>query len=179
MAAKKHTFPVPGCRSCPCYKVVGGITRYCAGFKRRKPKRFRSSDPKFKAPKWCPRRISPPACRIYGFANECAEYIELLRRTEYKSGRSKVLSPVPGHYRLRAELPLGMTAKQLFDATQEEPLGDILPEKVENGEIIEIDDGLRAYYFYILDYATVIPLPYFHFSKQGGAGDGKSRTKDP
>lgn len=165
MAAKKHTFPVPGCHSCPCYKVVGGITRYCAGFKGRKPKRFRSSDPQFKAPRWCPRRISPPVCRVYGFADERSEYIELMWRMEYESGRSQFLSPTPSHYKLRIELPLGKTARQLFDATQEESLDNILPEKVHNGEVIEIDDGLQAYYFYILDYATIIPLPYFSLSK--------------
>ena len=39
-------------------------------------------------------------------------------------------------------------------------MSNILPVKVETGEIIEIDDGLQSYYFYLLDYATVIPLPY-------------------
>lgn len=165
MTTKKYTFPVPGCSSCSCHQEIGGLTRYCGGFKRRKPKRFRSSDPKSKAPKWCPRRISPPACRVYGFADECAEYMELLWRMEYEVGRSKVLSPSPGHYRFRAELALGMTAKQFFDSTQEEPLNGILKEKVDDGEIIEIDDGLQPYYFYILDYATVMPLPYFRLMK--------------
>ena len=58
-----------------------------------------------------------------------------------------------------------MTAKQLYDATMEEPLSDILPAEVHSGEIIEIDDGLQPYYFYLLDYATVIPLPYFYLTK--------------
>ena len=165
MASKKHTFHIPGCSSCSYHQEVGCLTRYCSGFKRRKPKQFRSTDPRFKAPKWCPRRISPPACRVYGFADEYAEYMDLILRMEYEAGRSKVLSPSPSHYRLRAELALGMTAKRFFDATQEESLDSILPEKVDNGEIIEIDDGLQAYYFYVLNYATVMPLPYFHLMK--------------
>lgn len=163
--AKKYTFPVPGCSSCPHYQVVGGLTRYCSGGKRRKPKRFRSSDPQFKAPKWCPRRISPPICRVYGFKDECSEYMELLWRMEYDAGRSKLLSPSPTHYKFRVELPLGKTAKQFHDAVQAEPLSDILPDEVNAGEIIEIDDGLKPYFFYVLSYGTVIPLPYFQKPK--------------
>lgn len=162
---KKQTFPVPGCSDCPHYQVVGGLTRYCDGFKRRKAKRFKNSDLRYKAPQWCPRRLSPPMYRIYGFKDECSEYIELMNRMEYDLGRSKIISPSATHYKLRTEFPLGKTAKQFFDNTQEEPLCDILPEAVHNGEIIEIDDGLQPYYFYILDYATAIPLPYFYLTK--------------
>lgn len=158
--AKNQSFPIPGCSSCPHYEVVGGLTRYCSGFKRRKPKRFKSSDPRLKVPKWCPRRISPPIYRIYSFTDDRSEYMELIRRMDYEAGRSKLLSPSPSHYKPRAELPLGKTAKQFYLAAQEEPLSNILPVKVETGEIIEIDDGLQPYYFYLLDYATVIPLPY-------------------
>ena len=159
--AKNQSFPIPGCSDCPHYQVVGGLTRYCSGFKRRKPKRFRSSDPRLKAPKWCPRRLSPPAWRIYGFKDECSEYMELFWRLEYEAGRSKVLSPSPLHYKLRTKFPLGKTAKQFYESMQEEPLSDILPESVSSGEIIEIDDGLQPYYFYVLDYGTIIHLPYF------------------
>lgn len=163
--SKKQTFPVPGCYSCQHYQEVGGMTRYCGGFKRRKAKRFRNSDPKFKAPKWCPRRISPPICRVYGFKDECSEYMELFWRQEYDVGRSKTIFPSDSHYKVRTELPLGKTAKQFYDSIQMEPLSDVLSEEVHSGEIIEIDDGLQPYYFYVLSYGTVIPLPYFHFPK--------------
>ncbi len=164
----KYTFPVPGCRHCPHHQQVGSNfceTRYCNGFKRKKPKRFRKSDPISKAPKWCPRRITPPVCRVYGFKDERSEYMELLGRTEYLSGKKKTIYPHSFHYVPRMELPLGMTAKQFFDASREGPLDGILPEKVDSGEIIEIDDGLKPYYFYVLDFATVVPLPYFHIPR--------------
>ena len=160
----KYTFPVPGCRECPHHQSVGSIvceTRYCDGFKRRKPKRFRKSDPVSKVPKWCPRRITPPVCRVHGFKDAQSEYMDLLSRTEYLSGRTKTICPHSFHYVPRAELPLGMTARQFFDSTQEGPLDGILPEQVDSGEVIEIDDGLQPYYFYVLDHATVIPLTYF------------------
>lgn len=164
--SKKYTFPVPGCGECPHHQQVGSVlceTRYCNGFKRRKPKRFGRSAPMYKAPKWCPRRISPPICRVHGFKDERSEHMDLLWRTQYGSGQVETVSPSPFHYAPRTEIPLKMTARQFFDATQEGPLSDVLSEEVGDGEIIEIDDGLQPYYFYKLDYATVIPLPYFRF----------------
>lgn len=162
-----YTFPVPGCRHCPHHQQVGSAfceTRYCAGFKRKKPKRFGKPDPVSKAPKWRPRRITPPVCRVHGFKDERSEYMELLGRTEYLSGKKKTIYPHSFHYLPRTEIPLGMTAKRFFDA-REGPLDGILPEKVNSGEIIEIDDGLKPYYFYVLDFATVIPLPYFRIPR--------------
>lgn len=164
--SRKYTFPIPGCGQCPHHQIVGGgvsETRYCAGFKGRKPKRFGKSDPVSKAPKWCPRRIVPPACRIYGFKDERSAYMDSLWREEYKTGQMKAVSPAAFHYKPRTEIRLGMTARQFYDASQEDPLHDVLPEEVCDGEIIEIDDGLRSYYFYVLDCATVVPLPYFRF----------------
>ena len=159
--AKRYTFPGSVCDSCQHYEVVDGITRYCKGFKRRKAKQFKNSDPKIRVPKWCPRRLSTPACRVYGFKDECSAYMDILQRMEYEVGRSKDISPLASHYKVRTELPLGKTAKQFYDAIQDGPLSDVLPESVSNGEIIEIDDGLQPYYFYVMNYATVIPLPYF------------------
>lgn len=167
--AKKQTFPIPGCSACPHYGVVGGITRYCNGFKHRKPKRFKNSDPRYKAPKWYPRRLSPPVCRAYGFRDEMSEYVEMMNRVDYETGRAKIISPSFTHYQFRAELPLGKTAKQFYDALQEEPLNDILPVEVHIGEIIEIDDGLQPYFFYVLNSSTVVLLPYFHLTK-GASG---------
>lgn len=160
--SKKYSFPVPGCRQCPCLQKVG-ITRYCAGFKHRKPKLFNGSDPAYKAPKWCPRRITPPLCRIYGFKDEHSACMDLLWRAEYRAGRMKIVFPAAFRYKFRTEIRLGMTARQFFDASREGPLQDILQEEVCDGEIIEIDNGLQPYYFYVLDSATVIPLPYFRF----------------
>ena len=177
---KKYTFPVPGCGQCQYHQRVGGgisETRYCAGFKRKKSKRFRRSDPVSKAPKWCPKRIDPPICRIYGFKDERSAYMDLLWRMEYSSGQLKTVFPAPFHYRLRTEIQLKMTAKQFFDASQENPLHDILLEEVNAGEIIEIDDGLQPYYFYVLDFDTAIPLPYFRLPEEDKAITGQQSSQ--
>ena len=71
------------------------------------------------------------------------------------------------HYKLRLELPLAMTAKQFYEAMQFEAdtcVADEVRNQVEYGEVIEIDDGLKPYYFYFTSF-RVIPLPYFDRSR--------------
>lgn len=167
MAKQKYTFPGPFCPGCQYHQVVGGVvsgTRYCNGFpKKRKPKRFKQSDPKYKPPKWCPRLISPPVCRVYGFADEKSEFLEwYLNRRDYKPGAH--IFPSEFHYRLRCEADLRMTAKQFYDAMQRESVEQIFSDagmELEYGEVIEIDDGLRPYYFYYLNYDRLLPLDSF------------------
>lgn len=53
--AKKFTFSTPSCLNCQYRLIVGGSvseTRYCTGFEKKKPRRFRKSDPRIKPPKW-------------------------------------------------------------------------------------------------------------------------------
>ena len=68
--AKKYSFPEPGCGSCQHLQYAGNSvlgTRYCGGFpKKRAPRRFWASDPKIKAPKWCPRRFLFYFCTAEG-----------------------------------------------------------------------------------------------------------------
>ena len=176
MAKQKYAFPGPTCPGCQYHQVVGGVvsgTRYCNGFpKKRKPKRFKRSDPKYKPPKWCPRLISPTVCRIYGFVNSEAAITDwLLNReaTAAKSGNEQEAyrSVSEYRYKLRCELSLGLTAKQFYAAM----LSDVstcvtskIRNQVEYGEVIEIDDGLKPYYFYF-DTFRVIPLLHFDRSR--------------
>ena len=114
MKKRKYTFPELRCRSCPHYQKFGTVfspTRYCGGFKRRKPKRFRSSDPAFKIPRWCPRRLLPMICRIYGFADEYAEYMERLSIANFDPNEPYIY-PMESHYTLRREMPISMKAWQ-------------------------------------------------------------------
>lgn len=176
MGKQKYTFPGPTCPGCQYHQSVGdGLlqTRYCNGFdKKRKSKRFKRSDPKYKPPKWCPRLISPLVCRVYGFVNSEAAVTDwLLNReaTAAKSGNEQEAyrSVSEYRYKLRCELSLGLTAKQFYAAM----LTDVstcvtskIRNQVEYGEIIEIDDGLKPYYFYF-DSFRVIPLLHFDRSR--------------
>lgn len=176
MAKQKITFSGPHCPSCPYHQLVG-CTRYCNGFpKKRKPRRFRKSDPKYKPPRWCPRLISPPVCRVYGFVDEEAAITDWMLNREAKAAESgkeqDVYCSVSAHrYKLRLELPLSLTAKQFYDAMEYEANNCVstcavsdIRSQVEYGEVIEIDDGLKPYYFYYTS-LRVIPLPYFDRSR--------------
>lgn len=171
MAKTKYTFPGLDCPSCPYHQYVGdgvGRTRYCKGFpKKRKPKRFSRSAPMFKPPKWCPRRISPPVCRVYGFVSEESEFTDwLMNRNQYDSGNEPCISPTASRYKLRLETAPNMTARQFFEVARLEGVHRILPEaSVAPGEVIEIDDGLKPYYFYCVDSSTVVPLSCFDRSR--------------
>ncbi len=141
---KKIIFPEPGCYCCNCYRIQGTPpfeTRLCMGEKwKKRGRRFRASDPQYKAPKWCPKRLPIPICRVYGFADEMSREMEtasmLLQQDTY--------SPLAFHYKFRTEVPLGLNAKAFYQATREQALEDIMPgQQVEYGEVLEIDDGLK------------------------------------
>ena len=166
---KKYSFPEMQCSSCPDFKQAGAElwgSRYCSGFpKKRKHKRFRSSDPKYKAPKWCPRRISPPVCRIYGFADEQSREMDVLTRENFDFKRDLYIYPSPFHYKLRLEMPLGINAKTFFERSRHRDLEDFLVETdLSLGEVVEIDDGLQPYYFYYLTWSKFVPVLAFQRS---------------
>lgn len=163
--ARKSSFPSGSCCSCQYYVLAGesiGMSRYCKGRKGRKPKPFRKSDPYSKAPKWCPRRLSPLACRIYTFKTPKDEQLEWLLHWESSKQNSDYISVTKSRYTVTKEFAMHMTAKQFYDATELEPVAKILPDyEFTFGEIIEIDDGLKSYAFYFRDGSTVIPVLSF------------------
>lgn len=171
MTKQKYTFPGIDCPQCPFHQTVGNIvsqTRYCGGFpKRRRPKRFSRSDPQYKPPKWCPRRISPTVCRIYGFVDEESEYLDWRLHRDSSAGKKDAYIFVSEfHYQLRLEVALGLTAKQFYDAIQMDYVSTVIPgADLSGGEVIEIDDGLKPYYFYCLDRFAAVPLPLFDRTK--------------
>ena len=170
---KKARFPEPNCRyDCPFFKTSGTLlseTRYCmkAG---RKGKRFRSKDPKSRPPAWCPRRITPPVCRIYGFKDEFSAAMDDDERLRFDPQKRERYLPSTHRYRLRCQGP-GMSAGQFYSAVQEDLVETVLPEAhVKPGELIEIDDGLRPYYFYCYDSVTVIPATIIGALRKGSEG---------
>ena len=69
--------------------------------------------------------------------------------------------PIPSehHYRMRLETRLGLTAPRFYALAQKSPLEEVLNgTDIEYGEIIEIDDGLKPYYFYYHSSTNIIPV---------------------
>lgn len=164
--AKKTLFPRFRCRECPYLLCVGPpltATYYCDGFpKNRKAKRFPRSGPTY--PKaWCPRLISPPICRIYTLKDEHAQLMDCMLREFWEAHHTQYIGPERRHYELKCVVELGMTAQQFFETSKEEYLRNIIQDvELQGGEVVEIDDGLRPYRFYVHSDALVIPA--FDFS---------------
>lgn len=163
---KKYRFPEPLCRSCPDHRSIGNPiceTRYCLGFpKKRNGKRFHAYDPQFKPPKWCPRRLETPACRIYSFANEANAVLDRMLRHDDDPRNHDYAHPSPWKYQFRLELSLGLTAKQFWETAKSDTVESVLNEAQLNyGDVIEIDDGLKPYYFYYV-FGALIPVSYFN-----------------
>lgn len=70
-------------------------------------------------------------------------------------------------YQVRQEISLGLTAEQFYTAAQEQTVDEILNGvPVQNGELIEIDDGLAPYFFYVYNQATVFPAKAFGMERK-------------
>lgn len=167
---KKISFPEPACRfNCPHFKIVGAMlneTCYCMK-KGRKGKQFQKKDIKRRPPDWCPQRLKTSVCRIYGFRDALQESLDLDYRLALKLEKADWCFPMGHRYVLRHEFPLGMTAEKFYAAVQELVVDEVLNgTPVRNGELIEIDDGLAPYFFYVYNQATVFPAKVFGLKKE-------------
>lgn len=158
----KTLFPRFRCRDCPYLLTIGpslAPTYYCDGFPgKRKPKRFPRSGPTYPKP-WCPKLISPPICRIYGFLDDRHRFMDSLMREAWEAHPKKCISPERRRYEVKAVPELGLTAAQFFEDMRDERLSDVFPNiEFEGGEVIEIDDGLRPFQFYVYANSLVIPV---------------------
>lgn len=67
-------------------------------------------------------------------------------------------------YELQCTVELRMTAKQFFEAVEVESLQNVIQNvEFRGSEVVEIDDGLRPYRFYIYSNALIIPAYDFHW----------------
>lgn len=130
--------------------------RYCTGGKRIRV--FKPSDPKTFIPQWCPRHKSPPEIRVYCYKDTDAWYIcQLLR------GDGIQCPPEGYRYAVRYESHTPMTAQQFFQSTQEQYVDDILGFHVNCDEVIEIDDGIRPFFFHITEHGVDVLV---HFNSK-------------
>lgn len=160
----------PRCSSCPYYgiysgsaaKKMGGVflqagCRYCSGGK--KIRKFRLSDPKVYIPSWCPRHKIPAEMRVYCYKDTNTWYINFLFE---RDGTHR--SPSGYEYAVRHACSTELTAKEFYKLTEQMLIHDILGFNVWTNEVIEIDDGLIPYYFYVCEHGVEV-LAYFDRDK--------------
>ena len=165
----RSLFPRFRCQECPYLLQVGPTlapTYYCDGFPgKRKPKRFPRSGPTYPKP-WCPRLISPPICRIYDFIDERHRFMDCFTREAWEAHPKKCISPERRRYEVKAIVEFVLTAKQFFEDMQDYCLSDVIPDMEFNGgEVIEIDDGLCPFQFYVYANSLVIPVDRYLWNR--------------
>ena len=102
--------------------------------------------------------------RIYCYKDANAWYLNFLFEQD---GARRFPS---GHnYAVRHECSTVLTAKGFYELTEQQLISDILGFSVWTNEVIEIDDGLKPYYFYF-DTFRAIPLSYFDRSRVQPSG---------
>lgn len=174
LVLKKVRFFEPSCTECPSYSAWGDFpceTRYCMA-KGRKGKRFKAHDPKFRAPKWCPKRLPSRVCRVYRLKDEEVS-LEWARRAVFNPNELTYY-PAAG-YRYdpepKLEKNIGYTVRQFYERVNEDGPEYILDELgLEFGDLFELDDGLRPYYFYYFGPGVVLPATVSGIPKQEGNG---------
>lgn len=100
--------------------------------------------------------------------------MECFSHRNFDPKKEQYIFPTANHYKLRLELPLGMKAKDFYDRASRGDICEMLEEAdVGLDEIIEIDDGLKPYYFYYWSWSTIIPVMLFDRTQvQKGNHDG-------
>lgn len=152
---KNLTFKEPGCSLCEHYKDLHFGNRYCLGFGRKKPngRRFKTRDPKYKAPKWCPKRNIPAIVRVYRMTDEARErnlVLELWARDNMPGEAAALSLPFRSHYALVAECRESLTAGRFHEiaARSSDEAAKNIGFPLKYNDVVEIDDGLRPHAFH-------------------------------
>ena len=145
----------PRCSDCPFLmrysdsvpqKVKGVFLkygyRYCTGGKR--IREFKPRDPKVYIPSWCPRKKAPAELRIYCYKDDKAQFLQFLLGSD-----GIFHGPFEFDYAVRYEGHTELSASLFQEMTDGQSPSEILGIKVHGKEVIEIDDGIVPYYFYL------------------------------
>ncbi len=158
---KKKTVQKPRCATCThrltymetLSRREGGLNlqfgrEYCTAGK--KYHMFRSKDPKTYPPSWCPKIKNPAEFRIYTFKDTDSWYLHYLVKPD----------AIPMSYQcaVRTSGTVELTPASFYSLLEEKSATELLGVPVKSGEIVEIDDGLKPYCFYIkLDHTEILP----------------------
>ena len=118
--------------------------RYCTSGKR--IREFKPRDPKVYIPSWCPRKKEPAELRIYCYKDDKAQFLQFLLGEEGISN-----GPFEFDYAVRYEGHTELSAAAFQEMIDGQIPSEILGIKVHGKEVIEIDDGIVPYYFYLVE----------------------------
>lgn len=127
---------------------------YCTA--RQKYHKLKKKESKSYPPDWCPKKKLPSEFRIYAFKDERSRCMHSM----FSEG------PIPSAFRcaVRLEGRVALSPAAFLSSLDNMSAAQLLGVKVHNGEIIEIDDGLKSCCFY-LGHGAAQYLPYWDSSK--------------
>lgn len=156
----------PRCAGRECFQQFSGLVpkkikgvflkprcRYCTGGKR--TRQFKERDPKVYVPSWCPLLKTPAIMRIYCYKSRQTEFFRYLMERDN-------VPYTPGYYEyaMRYEGPTQLTAWELDDWECTGDLSRFIGSPIHAKEIVEIDDGLAPYYFYVKNAYEICCIPF-------------------
>ena len=92
--------------------------------------------------------------------------MDVLVRERFDPRWDQYISVQESHYSLRLEKPFSMNARTFFEEAMRGGAYEILSDAdIALGEVVEIDDGLKPYFFYIMSWSKVVPMSHFDRSR--------------
>ena len=156
---KHKRIPKPRCIDCEfrlayyddSIKYTEGIMpeygkHYCSFGKRFRE--FRKKDPKIYPPSWCPKRKMPSEFCIYDFKDSEAWLLNRMVKN----------SSAPPSYRcaVRRSGTTSLSPGEFYREALTSDVSALLEVEVKSGEVVEIDDGLIPYCFYIKHHSVEV-----------------------
>lgn len=124
----------------------------------KRPRVIKPKDPKEKVPAWRPRKTTPCAVRVYHYKNPDTELLQSLLR---QRGIEPYVSATD--YAVCYESHTDISAEEFQNEVCFLNLSDRLGFPLHPWEVLEIDDGLYPYFFYLDD---KLRLHFIHFRKE-------------
>lgn len=136
-------------------EILGGTLlqfghNYCKA--KKKARHFKSHDPKIYVPSWCPRLKLPAEYRVYAYKDTDTWYLNHVMM----GGQFP-----PSGYQCAVRLSgtTNVSAASFWDDVKYTSPSKLLGFPINTDEILEIDDGVKPYFFHIKDgVVDIIPL---------------------
>ena len=110
----------------------------------KRAREMKKRDPKVYPPSWCPKRKDPIELRLYAYKDTNVWYCR------YKMKQQGLKITPRGHeYALKHEGHINMTAAVFQREAKRQLLSSILDFLPMTDEVIEIDDGLKPWFFLV------------------------------